>query len=538
MKESIKVFLHRLSNSPRKFPVEAVMGLAFFVISALYTYYTDKADVEKLMSNGINEDILYFFVPLIILTYSLHKINRWAYIASGFLFLPLMSLNLSPFIWTYGFFFTYVLATILLLFGIFWMNNKHFASHVIHVLSQLCLGLIVSGLLTLAVFAIVGSFIYIFAIDVNTYIYTYITEFIWFGVTPQICFTLISNKEYDLHEPNKAIRLILNFILSPAVIIYTIILYAYFIKIAIRWDLPKGGVAWMVMAFISVTMLGRLVQYILSTRYYDWFYRYFSIIAIPPLIMFWVGFIYRIRLYSFTESRFYLLLAGILMTLFVLMLIWRPFRRFQIMTLILAATICVFTYIPNISAKTIGLNCQKARLENLMTTLQLKDPKSGKFVQNLDLKEINKDSVKCMQYTEVTDIVTYVSENMSSKDFKAQYGEWKWSAGDFTCTPDFSETKYYYLNTPVNLGRYNILLSDGYTMQNKDCIVKIERNDELVLIYDVKDRLKKHPELMKNPSSLLVWSNDSLMVVLKDMEFVDNELESVSYEFMLFKKSR
>ena len=54
----------------------------------------------------VNGDILWLFVPLLALTFWLGRLNRKAYMASFFLFLPLMALDLQPFLWTYGFSFT------------------------------------------------------------------------------------------------------------------------------------------------------------------------------------------------------------------------------------------------------------------------------------------------------------------------------------------------------------------------------------------------------------------------------------------------
>ena len=86
------------------------MGLAFFAIAAWNTGYAQWDEALHQMVSGVNADILLLFVPLLVLTFWLHKVNRWAYVVSGFLFLPLMALNLKPFLMTYGFGFTYVLA--------------------------------------------------------------------------------------------------------------------------------------------------------------------------------------------------------------------------------------------------------------------------------------------------------------------------------------------------------------------------------------------------------------------------------------------
>ena len=500
-----------------EFPVEAAMGFAFFCISAWHTSHAKWDSLVGDNVSGVNVDILLLFVPLLVLTFWLHKVNRWAYIASGLLFLPLMSLNLKPFLETFGFPFTYVLAAILLLVSVRSMDNRSFAAHALHVVTQLFFGLVISGLLTGAIIAIVSSFLYIFGIDYPQHLYEYILAFIWFFIAPQVCCTLISQGEDEVSEPAKVLRLILNFILSPAVIIYTVILYVYFIKIAVVWDLPKGGVAWLVMAFVTVALAGRLMQYVLKEHYYDWFYRHFTWIAIPPLIMYWIGSIYRIRLYSFTESRFYLLVAGALMTLFVLMLLWRRTRWFQLMALIFGAAIILFTYIPGISAKDIGHRCQKARLQQYIKDLKLLDTKTGKFVKNLDLDEIRKDSLLSGQYKEVCSIIDYVRKDMGRDAFTEQYGEWSWYDSYFNAPIELQhscETLYRYHN-PLHLGEYTIMLPiNDYTIIDRDGKVIVKKDNKIVLIYPLEERIGQNSKLLGCPDSLFLWSNDSLMLVL------------------------
>ena len=322
MNTKLKTLLQQLLRSPRHFPVELALGIVFFIIAVWHSETYAWNENSKQWESAVNGDILWLFVPLLVLSFWLQRVNRWAYFASFFLFLPLMALNLKPFLWTYGFGFTYVLAGILLILGNKRKDNRSFAAHALHVVTQLFFGLLITGIFNMAVMTIVASFFYIFGIEEPKLFYVHIYQFIWFILAPQVCCTMIRQNEDEVSEPFKVLRLILNFILSPAVIIYTVILYTYFIKIVVEWDLPKGGVAWMVMGFITVALVGRMAQSILSQRYYDWFYNRFTLIAIPPLIMYWVGSIYRIRLYSFTESRFYLMVAGVLMTLFVLML-WK-----------------------------------------------------------------------------------------------------------------------------------------------------------------------------------------------------------------------
>ncbi|MBE6271290.1 MAG: DUF4153 domain-containing protein [Prevotella ruminicola] len=543
MNTKLKWLWQLLLQSPRRFPIELALGVAFFVIAVCDAETAVWDDKVARMVSAVNGDILSFFVPLMALTFWLHRVNRWAYYASFLLFVPLMALNLQPFLRTYGFAFTYVLAAILLIIGHKPLNNRSFAAHALHVATQLFFGVLISGILNLAVMAICASFFYIFGINEPKHFYAHIAQFIWFVLAPQVCCTLIRQNEDEVKEPFKVLRIILNFILSPAVIIYTVILYTYFVKIVFEWDLPKGGVAWMVMGFITVTLIGRVAQSILSQRYYDWFYRHFTLIAIPPLVMYWIGSIYRIRIYSFTESRFYLMVAGVLMTLFVLMLYRQRTRRYQLMALIFCAAIILFTYIPGISAKSIGLHCQKQRLAELIGELKLTDAKTGKLNDNLDLWGIRHDSVMCERYKDVSSVIKYVRDEVGDKEFEAKYGKWSHSEYSFNYANAKNADNRNYADTynrkkPVELGEYTIMLpSKDYKYDYDEHSVIVTHDKDTVLVYPIQNIVSKDTSLLHHPDQLLTYRNDSLMLVLEGICLNDTVVADVRYYgLQLFKK--
>ena len=544
MSTKLKSLLQQLLLSPRRFPVEFVLGLAFFIIAVWNTETHVWNEKTAEYESAVNGDILWFFVPLMALTLWLHRVNRWAYYVSFFIFLPLMMLDLKPFLWTYGFTFTYVLAAILLIIGNRELDNRSFAAHALHVATQIFFGLLISGLLYMAVLAICASFFYIFGIDEPQYFYEHIAQFVFLVLASQICCTLVRQNEDVVEEPFKILRIILNFILSPAVIIYTVILYTYFIKIVFVWDLPKGGVAWMVMGFITVALIGRVAQSILSHRYYDWFYNRFSFIAIPPLIMYWIGSIYRIRLYSFTESRFYLMVAGVLMSLFVLMLFHKRTRRYQLMALIFGAAIILFTYIPGISAKSIGLTCQKQRLTELISELKLTDAKTGKLNDDIDTWSIKQDSMMCERYKDVSSVIKYVRDGIGDKEFEAKYGKWTHSeySFNFDSTDDSNNSRanIYCRREPLDLGEYTVMLpSKTYEYDYKEQTVIITVDKDTVLEYSIQKIVSQDTSLLRHPEHLLTYRNDSLMLVLEGICIKDTVITDVRYYgLQLFRKQK
>lgn len=549
MKKVIEI-LRRLLHCPLEFPLEALMGLSFFLIAA-YDIYHGFGNVPN---KYLDEEILAFFVPLFVLTFYMHKLNKWAYVASFFIFLFLMPLSLEAFITSLAFPFTYVLAALLLIVGTRRLTDRPFGAHLLHVVTQLAFGVLVAGILNLAILAITWSFFYIFGIKEPHNFYSYIYAFLWFFVAPLVCVSFISRDEYEEGETPKILQIIINFILTPAIIIYTVILYAYTLKILFTWDLPKGGVAWMVMGFIVVALAGHLAQYILPRRHYDWFYRHFTWIALPPLVLYWVGTLYRIRLYSFTESRVYLFVGGVLMTLFVLMLLWRGRHRYQLMTIITILSIVVFTYIPGISAKSIGIACQQSRMEKIIERLQMKDPATGKFFKVFDVEKIRKDSLLCAEYSEAVDVIEYVRGGVGREKFDSIHGKLKLSAYDVvfkspTIVPTLTLTySADDLPQPIDLGDYNQSYHqnafDGTTETvDGDLVFKLKKDNtsETVLVYNVSRTMRENPQMQENPEQLLVYRNDSLLVVIPDLQLTDNgkDVSSVgTYNLRVFGKKR
>lgn len=529
----LKLFILQLWRSPKEFPIEALMGLAFFLISAFNAETWDEH--SELAVSNINSDILWLFFPLLALTYWAHKVNRIAYIVSGLLFLPLMALDLEPFLWTYGFGVSYILALLLLIVDKRRMGNRDFAIHTLHVITQLFFTVVICGMLTLASTAIIASFLYIFDIGFDNDILKHVCELIWFFMAPQVACSLLSVNIIGNYQSSRFLRIMVNFVLSPAIVIYTVILYAYFVKIIFEWQLPHGGVAWMVMGFIAVALMGLLMQQLLEQRHFDWFYKRFSLIAVPPLLLYWTGSLYRIWQYNLTESRFYLLIAGLLMTIFLLMLTSSRIRNFQLMTIIFGAAIAVFTYIPGISAKDIGLNCQTSRMMSMAAEMNLIDHKTG----HLLTPEPATDSVSQTNLAELCSAVEYVRYEMGRSEFEKKFGEWTVKTNNYSDNDDERAIEQTVkLKTPVELGEYCVMcLHDDYTLDTDSICIKLtDSKGKTVLKYAVMERLRLQPQLVNTPEKLLIYGNDSLLMVI-DKLVLDYDDFYIPYDgYSVFKK--
>ena len=152
--------------------------------------------------------------------------------------------------------------------------------------------------------------------------------------------------------------ILLNYILTPALLLYNLILYVYAATILFRWDLPQASVATMVTIFISVQVILDIVRPLLNRQPLAWYFRWFGLIALPLVVLFWVATGYRLSQYGLTIDRCFLLLAGVLMTLYCLL---SPFLRpkpWFWLTIAAVAGIVVLTLGGPLSARQLSLSAQ------------------------------------------------------------------------------------------------------------------------------------------------------------------------------------
>lgn len=115
------------------------------------------------------------------------------------------------------------------------------------------------------------------------------------------------------HYP-AGIKFIVTYILSPLVIGYMVILYAYIAKIVLQGELPKGNLSYMIISFGTVGILTHFFAYPLDHQKHPLLkllarYFYMALLAPVALLFFAIGI--RISEYGITEQRYAVILLAI-----------------------------------------------------------------------------------------------------------------------------------------------------------------------------------------------------------------------------------
>lgn len=398
MKKKLERLWIRLRRAVRRNPVEVLLAVLFCVLGCYYTYT---------YSPVVKEIIPYF--PILFLTtcllnrLTMGKKGRWLYVVSFGSFIPFFWLELAPLSVTYW--VTVAVVQLLYLTGSRERDNERFVrSGLAYLGAVLSAGLLASITWALAQ-SVYYSIRYIFEIgDEYGYDFTrYSSVMCYLGFMP-LLFLMFSEKGQDReYAGNKVFQVLLNYVLSPVLLVYAVILYLYVVKIAVLWSLPKGAVAYIVVSFVSAAFLLKGCQPLLSRRWYDWFYNHTSFAVLPALVLYWIGASYRIHEYGFTVARVYLVVIGVILTGTALLFFFRRTGHYLYAAWLAVAALSVVTYIPGIKAGDIERISQMKRNNGRPNPLE----RTGITYVEIE----NSGPVDSRGYTSVYPLRTYKQRN-------------------------------------------------------------------------------------------------------------------------------
>ncbi len=180
--------------------------------------------------------------------------------------------------------------------------------------ARLVVAYFINGILCQIVAMSIGGIILsvelLFDLQLNTLVEMMLT-FVGFFLTPCCILALMPTDMETLApqpNPHKLIRFLAQYILLPLICVEGVILYIYGITILVRWELPVGGVVWLV---FSYAIIGLLIWYLLMPYYLSeekqwvrFFHRGFFISLLPLLALLFVGLFRRIGDYGLTTNRY------------------------------------------------------------------------------------------------------------------------------------------------------------------------------------------------------------------------------------------
>jgi hypothetical protein len=181
--------------------------------------------------------------------------------------------------------------------------------------------------------------------------------------------------EYSDDLPS-GLRLFVQFVLLPLVVVYLCILYAYMGKIILTWTLPQGWVTLLIMAFSVVGVLAMLLvhpfQQLTEHAWIKVITKNYYRSLLPLLVLQYVAIFTRISDYGFTSARWAVVAITAWLTFIAVYKVFFKGKNIILIPYTLCVVAILFLIGP-LSHKSISVWSQTAKINRLVKTLNLID---------------------------------------------------------------------------------------------------------------------------------------------------------------------
>ena len=198
-------------------------------------------------------------------------------------------------------------------------QDVQFWNFSIRTLMGFIVSIVIGGILTLGLFALLESLKMLFNATIRDTLYGDIAAVCMVLLAPTLFMNLIprdGNKRINqVAEFSGFVKGVVQYLFLPLLGLYMLTLYAYGTMILIRWSLPVGGVSYLVTGSMVLMMLLIYVTYPVQhqegNKLFKRVTRWLPVVMLPLLALMTVAIGRRLSDYGITLSRLYLLVFNV-----------------------------------------------------------------------------------------------------------------------------------------------------------------------------------------------------------------------------------
>ena len=309
------------------------------------------------------------------------------------------------------------IALLVLLGFPFEKNNQGFTyrnfTNLFHLGLATMVWLLVFGLVAAILFTITTLFNVEFSDSFYEHFYTSL------GIFTLPLFFLVFQQRQAKSEMtlNRIFEILVNFVLAPALMIFTVLLYAYVVQIIFEGVLPKGMLANITLPYLLGGLGVYALRSICAKARWETFFKFYPYLAIVSIVLLWLAIDRRISAYAWTEQRIYLVALASAITIAYAILIIPKIRQYRLISVVVMIAIFAMTWV--VKPKEIAYQSQTERFEQLLTKLNLSD-NSGKIRDDVDFVERleNMPENELQDWNELDDVSDYLVYHFDSAPYK------------------------------------------------------------------------------------------------------------------------
>lgn len=404
------IFLQKFNISKdvfRQFPLVLVFG----ILSALLSLYLNHFD--RFLQTELLFKIFYFFVNSMVFSASLSLFfekQNFSVLKKSVIYLVTFGLIGIVFLYgdTYSYVFMGFCSFLTLIFAKFLFKsslNESFLFFTNNLLKILFYTFVLIPIVLLGgVVLIVASIEYLFGINL-VWVIADISSVLFFIILP-IYFISSVYKMNDfkpkMFDFGKFSSVFIQYVLVGLLSVYLVVLYVYFAKITIFFELPKGGLSWMILIFSSFVILVKIFLLGVQNKHKLalFFDKYAFAFLLVPIVFLDIAIFRRIYDYGLTEFRIILALIDIWLTLIVAFYFMRKNLHFKYIFMSLCISFFVFS-MPFINLEKIAANSQIERFKKILI--------KNKILQNGEI--VYQKNIPSEIRTQIDDLSKYLADN-------------------------------------------------------------------------------------------------------------------------------
>lgn len=240
-------------------------------------------------------------------------------------------------------------------------------------------------------------------------------------------------------------RLLLYYVVMPVLFIYTIMLYLYFGKLLITWEMPNNIMANLVVWYMFASHVFLYLMMGIKegrNRYEEWVLKnkrkYIAMLALPA-VMLYVSVFIRIGHYGYTAPRYFLLMFAIFNTAGLALLFFMK-ERAQVGIAVMLLLLGHISLYGELSYKNVVCRSQVAQIEKKM------DMYGYDLYRTYDPDTTSVDIFKDGDYESVFDIRSSAVEILNVIEWDEEDPNYRIASEVYNSSCDFTGVEYVYAN--------------------------------------------------------------------------------------------
>ncbi len=408
-------------------------------------------------------------------------------------------------------FFSLLISFLLMFSLIGYYKKENYSIFIIKLISNFFITFLYSLILYIGISSMIFTVEKLFELNLNSEIYLdiYILISTIFSITYFLARLPENDEKLKVIMYPSVLKKLIFYIIIPLIIIYTLILYSYFIKIIMIKEFPINLLSHLVLWYglISVLVLFFINKIKDKNKFIKIFYKYFPLIFMVPLVMMFLAIFKRIFDYSITPPRYFVVVLGIWLFFSMSYIFFSKKLNSKAFPLLAIFLILISVYGPQ-SSFTISKKLQENRFISLLESFDMLE--NGEIIKNKNISEIQESEISNFikyfdEYSELNNI-QILPENFEIDDMKKVFGfEYNYYYRNKYKNSDIINYYFYIENEIINISEFdyildmNINLSDPQTFKNEKIEIlyddetenlKIMGNEEIYGVINIEKMVK------------------------------------------------